>query len=447
MYSGGAKVEPRDFDRINMPENLLPVIRYSFYLFVFAIPFETASTETVSIIGSIPMIIGMALTGAALLQPRVCFNTPPWAFWCFVGYFVLCLALGITENLDYLRFVLSRLFTFVQMLILMWICFNIFRYPEIRRNALLTFVAACAALAILQMVGIGTVSVGQGRSSLFGDNANTSGATLSLGLIALVGIAYGRITIEKRVTLFAWTMFPIIGTAIIMTGSRGALLGLVLGIALLIIRDGTLKAKLKIVSIAVLAIGFLVLAALSDDGMRMRLERSYYLGETAGRDKIHAHAWMMVFEKPMLGWGPVYNVVELGSRLGLSVRDTHSLYLSVLTETGLLGSILFFGGLGLLVRAAWQARVRIEGALPMAMLSCLLIINLSGSWQYRKLFWLTAAYVLASAWTPRATACHGPIQFPEPINVANYGAGTLASYPQTTGVEPEGISAQPERPT
>ena len=73
--------------------------------------------------------------------------------------------------------------------------------------------------------------------------------------------------------------------------------------------------------------------------------------------------------------GTGVQLVELGSRLGKSLKDTHSLYLIVLTETGLLGSILFFGGLGLLVRAAWLARVRIEGALPMAMLSCLLIIT------------------------------------------------------------------------
>ena len=82
--------------------------------------------------------------------------------------------------------------------------------------------------------------------------------------------------------------------------------------------------------------------------MRTRLERSFYQGDTAGRDKIHGHAWVMFFEKPMLGWGPVYNLVELGSRLGRSARYPHSLYLTVLTETGLLGSVLFFGGLGLI---------------------------------------------------------------------------------------------------
>ena len=307
-----------------MPEKVLPSIRYLFYLFVLAIPFETANTETVSMIGSIPMIIGVGLTAAALLQPKVCFNFPPGAFWCFVGYFVVCLVLGTTQNLDYVRPVFTKLLTVAQMLVLMWICFNLFRYPEICKGALLIFVAACAILSLLQIVGVGTVRVAQGRSSLFGDNANTVGATLSLGLIALVGITYGRTIVERKIILLAWTVFPIIGTAIIMTGSRGALFAVVLGIAVLIIRDGTWEAKLKIGSITALAIGFLVFSALSDDAMRTRLERSFYQGDTAGRDKIHAHAWGMFFQKPMLGWGPVYNVVELGSRLGLSIRDPHS---------------------------------------------------------------------------------------------------------------------------
>lgn len=437
----------QDLDRTNVPENVLPSIRYAFYLFVFSIPFETASTETVSVIGSLPMILGMALTGAALLQPRVCFNPPPGAFWCFVGYFIVCLALGTTQNLDYIRPVFTRLFTFAQMLVLMCICFNLFRYPEICRNALLMFIAACAILSVLQIVGVGAVSVKGGRSSMFGENANTVGAMLSLGLIVLVGITYGRSTVERRMTLLAWAVFPIIGTAIIMTGSRGALLALVLGIALLIIRDGSWGTKLKMASIAVLAIGFLALTALSDDVMRDRLERAWYKGDTAGRDKIHDHAWGMFFQKPMLGWGPVYNQVELGSRLGKTLKDTHSLYLMVLTETGLLGAILFFGGLGLLVRAAWLARVRIEGALPMAMLSCLLIFNLSGSWQNRKLFWLTAAYVMASGWSFRETARQVPGQFSNSIDVAGHGAGTAASFPETINAEPGRFSTRRQGPT
>jgi O-antigen ligase len=427
-----------------MPEKVLPSIRYAFYLFVFAIPFESASTETVSIIGSIPMILGMALTGAALLQPRVCFKAPPWAFWWFVGYFILCLALGTTQNLGYISPMLARLSKFAQMLILMWISFNLFRYPEICRNALLLFIAACAILSMLLMFGVGTVQVAQGRSSLFGDNANTIGAMLALGLITLVGITYGRTTVERKLIFLAWIIFPIIGTAIVMTGSRGALIGLLVGIALLIVRDGTWQAKLKIGSIAVLAIGFLVFTALSDDAMRTRLERSFYQGDTAGRDKIQGHAWVMFFEKPILGWGPLYNEVELGSRLGRSIRGTHSLYLTVLTETGVLGSVLFFGALGLMVRAAWQARFRMEGALPMALMGNILITAFGSHWTGRKLFWLIMAYVLASAWPLREMARQVPPQFSDPINVADQGAGAVPSLSEPINTRSGNVLARRE---
>ncbi len=415
-----------------MPENVLTSIRYLFYLFVLSIPVESASGETVAAIGAISMIFGMALMGAALLQPGVCFNLPPGAFWYFVGYFVLCLTLAFTQNLDYLRPALTRLFTFAQMLVLMWICFNLLRYPEICKGAFLSLVAGCLVLSVMQVAGVGTVDVGHGRSSMSGANANTVGATLSLGLIALVGITYGRTMVDRRLKLIAWVVFPIIGTAIIMTGSRGALLALMFGIALLLLRGGTWRDKLKIGSIALLAVGFLVVTALSDEAMRTRLERSFYLGDTAGRDKIHAQAWAMFFEKPLLGWGPVYNLVELGSRLGMTTRDPHSLYLSVLTETGLFGSMLFFCGLGLLGRAAWQARLRIEGALPIAMLGCLLAFNLTGSWHWRKLFWFTAAYVLASAWPLRDTVQQTPVQFTGSTNTIGQDLRTTESFSQTT---------------
>jgi len=427
-----------------MPENVLPSIRYLLYLLVFAIPFETSVTETVAIIGSVPMILGMVLTGAALLQPRICFAPPPGAFWCFVGYLILCLVLGTTQNLDYISLMLQRLIKLAQMLVLMWISFNLFRYPDICRNAILTFVAACATLAALQIVGVGAVSIAQGRTSMFGDNANVVGSTLSLGLIMLVGMTYAQTTVEKRLTFLVWIVFSIMGTAIVMTGSRGALIGLVVGIALLILRDGTWQAKLKMGSIAVLAIGFLVFTALSDDAMRTRLERSFYQGDTAGRDRIQGHAWVMFFEKPILGWGPLYNEVELGSRLGRSIRATHSLYLAVLTETGLVGFILFFGGVGLLVRAAWQARLRTQGALPMALMGSILISAFASQWTGRKLFWVIIAYVLASAWPLRETARQAPIQFSDPINVGDQGAGAVASLSEPINTRSGNVSARRE---
>lgn len=398
-------VTQSSFNSTEMPETVSPIIRVAFYLFVLAIPFETAFMESASSIGTVPMMIGIAFVGTALLQPRICFQRPPTAFWCFVGYIFVYLILGMTQNLIYAREMVTRLLTLIQLLLLMWIAFNLFKDPEICKGALLVLVAACGLLSIFMLTGTATVDSGQGRSTLFGDQVNVLASVLTLGLIALVGMTYGRIRVERNMAILAWILFPLIGTALIMTGSRGRLIALLFGIFLLVImKDGDWGAKLKIGFVAALAIGFLVVAALSNDAMRTRLEKSLYEGDTAGRDEIMARSIDMFFEEPLLGWGPVRNYSELGSRVGWVRRSAHNLYLSVLIETGLLGAIPFFAGLLLAVKAAWKARAGREGALPMAILSCLLIMNMSGTWHNRKLFWLILAYVLASAWSVRETA-------------------------------------------
>ena len=72
-------------------------------------------------------------------------------------------------------------------------------------------------------------------------------------------------------------------------------------------------------------------------------------------------AWEMFLEKPLIGWGPANNISELGSRLGLgsAIGMPHNVYLWLLTETGLLGTVPFLAGLWLCWRrgmegTSWQ---------------------------------------------------------------------------------------------
>lgn len=434
-------------NRVETPGTVSPIIRVAFYLFVLTIPFETAFNESSSV-GSVPMMVGMVFVGTALLQPRICFKRPPAAIWCFAGYIFIYLILGMTQDLSFAGRVVTRLLTLIQMLLLMWIAFNLFKYPEICKWALMALVAACGVLSIFMLTGTATVDSGQGRSTLFGDQVNTLAGMLALGLLALVGLTYGRIRIERHMVILAWILFPLIGTALIMTGSRGRLIGLIFGLFLLVVmKEGGWGTKLKIGSVAAVAIVFLLSVALTNDAMRVRLERAYYTGDTAGRDQIHAQAVDMFFEEPLLGWGPVRSRVELGSRLGWSERDAHNLYLSVLIETGLLGAIPFIAGLFLVAKAAWKARVGGEGTLPIAIIGCLLLTSLSGTWHNRKLFWLVLAYALASAWSIRATARPISIQSPGRRNDMVHGAGTSVSFPHTDNAISNPASVRRQRPT
>jgi O-antigen ligase len=107
----------------------------------------------------------------------------------------------------------------------------------------------------------------------------------------------------------------------------------------------------------------------------------------------------MFAEKPILGWGPQNNHYELSLRednRSLIQRDTHNLVLEVLSSTGLVGAFVFCGALWLCCRAAWRARSGRESVLPLALMACVMMGNMSGNWMSSKLLWLTLAYAVAS---------------------------------------------------
>lgn len=374
------------------------IIRYAYYAFIFSIPFETASLGLIPGQSTLSRLIGLLFLAVAPLQPRLCFRWPPDAFWCFVVYLFIYVILGYLQDPVFRSAMITRLFTLGQMLVLFWASYNLMRYDRVLKCTCLTLAAACLLLSVLQALGVSSQEIGQGRLTAFGENANTVGALLSLGLLALSGLAYGRKITNFRFRLLFWLCAGILAVTIIRTGSRGAMLALVVGFLIFFLQGKSLRTKLKIGLVAILATGFLGIAAYQIEAVRVRWERTLLEGEVAGRDKIFATAWEMVKEKPIIGWGPVRHYAELGSRLRYPGpgRDPHNLYLWILTEVGILGAIPFFAGLWLCWRAAWQARHTIQGVLPLAMIACLLMVNMSGSWHNRKLFWVVLAYALAS---------------------------------------------------
>ena len=317
----------------------LPIVRYAFYAFIFAIPIETLDIGIERGLVSVSSLIGYLFIAVALLQPTVTFGELPRPFWYFVAYLFVFVCLGILQIPEYSSFiVVTRLLTIIQMLALFWISYNLFQHQRLIKGALLAFSAGCVLLSILQVGGSAAMAIGQGRVSALSQDANSLGSVLSLGLLALLGLAYGRTSQDGRISWLAWMGFGSLAAGIVLTGSRGALLSLLAGIMCLAARPGHTTLRLKVGLIAVLAVCSLVWAAYENDAVRTRWERTYSEGNMSGREKIMPVAWSMFIESPIVGWGPVNNVVELGYRFGRPTLDTHNGYLWVLTETGLAGA-------------------------------------------------------------------------------------------------------------
>jgi O-antigen ligase len=380
-----------------IPPSSLPIIRYAFYAFIFTIPIETLDIGIEHGLVSLSSLIGFLFITVALLQPALTFGELPRPFWYFVAYLFVFVCLGILQIPEHSLFIfVTRLLTIIQMLALFWISFNLFQHQQLIKGALLAFGAGCVLLSILQVGGSAAMAISGGRVSALSQDANSLGSVLGLGLLALLGLAYGRTSQDGRINWALWICSGGLAAGVVLTGSRGALLSLLAGIMCLVVRPGHTTLRLKVGLITVLAVCSLVWAAYENDAVRTRWERTFSETHMSGREEIMPAAWNMFVESPIVGWGPVNNVVELGYRFGRRTLDTHNGYLWVLTETGLAGGVPYLFALWLCLRAAWRARHGPEGSLPLALLTSVFLINMSLTWHYRKMFWIILAYSVAS---------------------------------------------------
>ncbi len=378
---------------------VLPAIRWVFYAFVFSLPFETVNSGYLEP----PTILGALLLMTTLLQPGLFLRWPPRAFWCFFVYLYFSVAIAPLEPAVYRGEVIGKVFLLTQLTVLSWIAFSLMRDEGVARTALLALVVACGLLSVLQVTGVAAQATDVGaqaeRVTAFGFHPNNLARILTLGVLAAVGLTYGGAKSIVRPRYLVWPLVVLVGVALVQTGSRGALLALAAGLMCFVLRGRSFLTKLRNVAGVLLIMAFFVWAGFQSESTRIRFEKTLEDGDLARREQIYPTSWEMFQERPLLGWGAIASTYELGGRLGHIDEDTknpHNLLLYGLVSTGLLGALPLFLGTGLAVWAAWKSRRGPHGVLPLALITAVLVANMSGLWLFNKLHWLVMAYAVAS---------------------------------------------------
>lgn len=446
-------------DDVRLRVNLL--IRWTLYLATFSIPLQLPD----QLAFEVSTITGSAFLLASLLQPRICYGRVPWALGAYALYVYIQLIALVVQGTSYPGGVFLDEVTKGTLLLVLWImffwaCANLFRDERLYRSTLWAFVAGCLVRAALPLAGIGRTAHVQGtggeRVTAFGQNANQSGQTLALGLLALIGLAYIQPRGKSPARWLGWGSVGLIAIGQVQTGSRGSLLALCAGLLVYLSAGRTLRIRIR--NAAVVAIGvvlFLVLVSRSEV-MQGRIARAE-AGSFSQREKIFPILFAMVRERPVLGWGPVTNKYELASRLGDPThgrRDPHNIVLEMLTSCGLVGAAAFFAGLWLCLRQAWQARAGPRGLVPLAMLLAILVSNMSENRLAGPLLWLILACALSSPgvaqFGPNSGGgsdgrLTGPL-FPEDAQPPEPLGAPVSSAVQDMGGQPDITTAEPAAP-
>ena len=415
---------------MNGERSLNPIVRWTFYLLVFSIPFEFPDR---SFPIEIPTITASLFLFATLLEPRACYAKKPAALLCFVTYLYMywvSAAINGRDHLatslitpDYWSQVLKQFLQIIQGVLVLWTGHNLLRSRPLARSTMAVFALACIGRALLPILGIARTARtewgGGERVTALGQNANNSAMILGAGFITLFALLYGGDRPLLRHRWLAWPGFGLIGLSVIDSGSRGGIVALGLGLGVFALGSArTPWARIRNAAITAFAIVGLVAFTYSNDLMRSRFADALEHGAMAGRERIYPALIEMFEQRPLFGWGPVNNKYELGIRLDERIRrrrDAHNLVLEVLTANGLFGAVPFLLGIGLCGYAAWQARRRAHGSLALALFAGVMLANMSGNWIASKLLWLVLAYALASAtYAYAAIPARGPARPPPP---------------------------------
>jgi O-antigen ligase len=372
------------------------ILRWALYGFVFSLPFDAP--------GRLPLelttMTGALFLAVCLLQPGLCFGRRPSVTWWFLGYLYVYWAAYVVGGAQFTGDAVRSSLFYIQALLIFVACFNLMRDPKIARQVMIVLAVAALVLALMTILGIETAKDSDSqRVTVFGQNANRAARVLLAGALACVGLVVGRPQRALRPAWLAWPPFALCVLGMIMGGSRGGLVAFAAGLWMFSMTGPTIGARMRNIAVTLVLLGGAGFAAYKSPLMQQRIQLAAQ-GNLAKREVIFPAALAEFKSRPLIGYGPG-NQYLLAVRLGLppklhQTRDTHNLFLEVLTATGVLGTIPFVWGLWVCCWSAWKARRGIEGILPAAQMMSTMVGNLTGNYIVLKLQWVLLAYAMAS---------------------------------------------------
>lgn len=229
--------------------------------------------------------------------------------------------------------------------------------------------AALPGAGDLQPVDAGAV-VDNRATSVFGD-PNELGAFAAVVLVVACGLALSATRRWERV--LAGTGGALGLAALLLSLSRGAWFGAVVGLVALAVLLPDARRRIGLLVVAAVGVATVLLALVPGSPAEVAGERlSTLTNPGANPDELRPRAWRLAGDllvaHPLLGIGPggFTSEAEVAGRGEVSgAVHAHNLPLTVGAEGGLVGLVLLGGLAGALGTATWR-RVRAEPRLPTA---------------------------------------------------------------------------------
>jgi O-antigen ligase len=372
---------------------------YALWVFVFVLPWDPLAN--LPVLGSIPRIAGLVASAVGVLHIVARRRVRPLSwFHVFTVLFVLWSGISSFWSIDpeatRMRFVTS-----LQLLVLVWLIWEIAWSPERQRALLQAYVlgVCVAALATIQNYVSGAAwlnywTVETSRYVALNQDPNELGVILALGLPMAWYLGFAD---PQRRMPWIWRLYLPLGiTGILLTGSRGAFLTALVALAIIPWTLTQVRLRTK-VALYALAFGSLMLATTFVPAATLKRIGSTRADIEAGQFGGRIFIWMagleVAGEHPLAGVGAGAFGAAVAPTLH-SDMASHQTFLEILVEQGLVGLLLFFAMVAAVIKPVRQLPL-LERRLWIIVLASLAVGSMSLHLGYRKQFWFVLGLVAA----------------------------------------------------
>lgn len=183
---------------------------------------------------------------------------------------------------------------------------------------------------------------------------STNGMYLAIGLIVIAGILLTKTTQRKRKMIFAIMLILDFG-ALLLTGKRAHLLFSIFAIIVMLIvknKKQIKKTLVQIISIVIVSCCLIVIGSIFIPELNNTVNRIVEFAQggdvTNGRMPLYNLAIDAFKDSPIIGngWGSykyIYENSNINVNSNYTLFDAHNIYLQLLSEVGILGTIVIIG--------------------------------------------------------------------------------------------------------
>lgn len=318
---------------------------FALLLFVFGVNFEywdPFGLQGVFSISKMAAIIYIASWVPKIKQisfKQVNYFLIPLIFYLLMEFFSSSINnIYVSSILGTFNFKLAQL-----LLILVLIVNHLYNSPRMLNYVLYAFIINILLLSILSIFGIGisyndNATLEEGRLRMFGENPNIIGLKASLALI-MVFYYFFEVKLKLKIILVV-VMLPLL-SMLIATASRGALLAMFFGLAiLLLIQQLTLVKKIVLLGLGIIfSVWLFNYIMKSDELFASRMNVFLEEGNT-GRNDLWEGAVEIIQDHFIIGVGRQGALPMMRQYIGRAM-DPHNVFLYVLMTTGIIGFTFF----------------------------------------------------------------------------------------------------------